>query len=432
MAGIRPNGNMQKIEGKLSAVCIDRASPSSKERRKQVSQRGAVLPKKRFGRKPHRKTVLTLFGTRPEVIKLAPIIHQLEQRHESIRTINVSSGQHSDLLYPFIDMFGIHVHRDLKLMTIDQDPETLCAAICRAVEAIVDDEAPDLLLVQGDTTTALAGALVGRCRGVAVGHVEAGLRSGNFMSPFPEEMNRRLITRLATYHFAATNANREVLLSEGIIEKTIFVTGNPVVDTLKMVLGVRKPFCDKVLLDQIANRKYIVLTTHRRESFGSVLAENLRVLCQFVQNHDDVILLFPMHPNPNVSGPAKEICTGNPRVILTAPLPYRDFIHVLSRSWLIVSDSGGIQEEVPSLGKPLLILRENTERAECIEAGMARLVGGRPETLMAMLEEAYQEGSWAYSVQRVSNPFGNGDSGERIVRCVANLLETPLAQLSAR
>jgi UDP-N-acetylglucosamine 2-epimerase (non-hydrolysing) len=151
-----------------------------------------------------------------------------------------------------------------------------------------------------------------------------------------------------------------------------------------------------------------------------------------VRDHDDVVLVFPLHPNPNVSGPAREICTGNPRIIITEPLQYRDFIHVLSRSWLIVSDSGGVQEEVPSLGKPLLILRENTERTECVEAGMARLVGGSSETLMAMLEEAYQEGSWVDSVHKVPNPFGNGDSAERIVQCVAKLLETPVARSSEK
>jgi UDP-N-acetylglucosamine 2-epimerase (non-hydrolysing) len=387
-----------------------------------------VLRKRLLQQRPQRKSVLTLFGTRPEIIKLAPVIHQLEQKHASIRTINVASGQHTDLIYPFIEMFGIRVDSDLQLMTVDQEPGALCARIFDEVAAVVDRQNPDLILVQGDTTTALAGALVGQARGVPVGHVEAGLRSGNILSPYPEEMNRRLITQLATYHFAATTGNRDTLLLEGIAEQTIFVTGNPVVDALQMVLRAGPPVCDQSLLTKIANRKCIVLTTHRRESFGQVLADNLRVLCQFVRDHDDVVLVFPMHPNPNVSGPAKEICAGNPRVVITAPLKYQEFVHVLSRSWLIVSDSGGIQEEVPSLGKPLLILRENTERTECIEAGMARLVGGRPETLMAMLEEAYQEGSWVESVHKVPNPFGNGDSAERIVRCLGQLLEAPVAQ----
>jgi UDP-N-acetylglucosamine 2-epimerase (non-hydrolysing) len=382
----------------------------------------AVLPERSFGRKGSPKSVLTLFGTRPEVIKLAPVIHQLEKRRDFLRTINVASGQHTDLLYPFIEMFGIRVDEDLRLMTVDQDPGALCARIFAAVDRILERESPDLILVQGDTTTALAGALVGRRRGIPVGHVEAGLRSGNLLSPYPEELNRRFITLLATFHFAATARNRETLLSEGVGDKSIFVTGNPVVDALQMVLdGDEGPSASK-LLKKVGNRKCIVLTTHRRESFGRVLEENLKVLCRFVREHNDVVLVFPVHPNPNVSCPAKAICGGHSRILITEPLDYREFIQVLSKSWLIVSDSGGVQEEVPSLGKPLLILRENTERAECIDAGMARLVGGQPEALMGMLEEAYQEGSWVDSVSTVENPFGQGDSGERIVECVSQLL----------
>lgn len=387
-----------------------------------LPSRLTVLPHRPPRRNLRRRTVLTLFGTRPEVIKLAPVIHQLEQRQEALRTINVASGQHSDLLYPFIKMFGIRVDNDLQLMTVDQTPAALCARILLELEKIVEREAPDLILVQGDTTTALAGALAGSRRNIPVGHVEAGLRSGNIWSPFPEEMNRMLITQLATYHFAATPGNRDLLLFEGVANQRIFLTGNPIVDALQMVLRTQKTSGEQSFLGRISGRKCIVLTMHRRESFGQVLTENLEVLCQFVRDHDDVILVFPVHPNPNVRGPAMKICGHNPRVIITEPLNYREFIEVLSRSWLVVSDSGGIQEEVPSLGKPLLILRENTERGECIEAGIARLVGGRPEMLRAMLEEAYREGSWVDSVHKVLNPFGNGNSGELIARCVEDLL----------
>jgi UDP-N-acetylglucosamine 2-epimerase (non-hydrolysing) len=426
--GFGRNGRVFGIDGQSGLVFVEGANKSSSQHTEQARLPGVVLPIRSFGSTPHRKRVLTLFGTRPEIIKLAPVIHQLEHRHESIRTINVASGQHTDLIYPFIEMFGIRVDTDLRLMAVDQDPDALCARISVEIEKIVADQRPDLILVQGDTTTALAGALVGRRRGVPVGHVEAGLRSGSIRSPYPEEINRRQITQLATYHFAATIRNREALLSEGIDKNVIFVTGNPIVDALKMVLRTKKPFGDQSLLAKIGNRKCIVLTTHRRESFGQVLADNLKALCQFVQDHDDVVVVFPMHPNPNVSRPARKIFAGNPRVFITRPLQYRDFIHVLSNSWLIVSDSGGIQEEVPSLGRPLLILRDNTERAECIEAGMARLVGGRPESLVAMLEEAYRDNSWIDSVRKVPNPFGNGDSAERIVCCIEKLLDIPKAQ----
>ena len=375
------------------------------------------------------KKVLTIFGTRPELIKLAPVMLQLERLHCSIRTINVASGQHADLLTPLIDLFGIRVDENLRTMRFDQTPDSLRRRILLGLGPLVDKECPDLILVQGDTETALAGAMIGYGRGIPVGHVEAGLRSGCLSSPYPEEMNRRLITRLATYHFAATNRNRDLLLSEGIASERIFLTGNPLVDSLLFVL--RQPTSgDRVnsLLRKTSRLKRIALTTHRRESFGNALGENLRVLCRFVREHDDVALIFPVHPNPNVKAAAKEICAGRPRVILTEPLDYRNFVDLLSNTWLIVSDSGGIQEEAPSLGKPLLILRENTERPESIDAGVARLVGSRPGTLCAMLEEAYRKGSWAEHVGKVHNPFGDGRSGPRIAACVAGLVGTTIGQ----
>jgi UDP-N-acetylglucosamine 2-epimerase (non-hydrolysing) len=358
-------------------------------------------------------------------------MRELEQKHTLFRTINVASGQHRELLYSLIALFGIRVDVDLQLMTTDQDSGELCRRIFEKVDRIVGEQAPDLILVQGDTTTALAGAFVGQHRGVPVAHVEAGLRSGNILSPYPEEIHRRLISELATYHFAPTSRNKDMLLREGIDAAKIFLTGNPIVEALQTVLRTTEPSCSLGLLAKIADHRCIVLTTHRRESFGRVLSENLQVLCQFVREHRDVVLVFPMHPNPNVSGPATQILAGNPRIVITPPLPYPEFIHLLSKSWLIVSDSGGIQEEAPSLGKPLLILRENTERAECIDAGVARLVGGRPDTLMAMLQEAHQDGSWADSVRKVTNPFGAGDSASRIVRCLTAMLDGRTADSAA-
>lgn len=378
-----------------------------------------------------RKTVLTLFGTRPEVIKLAPVIHQIE-RFENIRTINVTSGQHSELLYPFIDLFNLRVDTDLRLMQPDQDTWELCDRIIAALNLIVAADAPDLILVQGDTTTALAGALAAHHHNIPLGHVEAGLRSGNLRSPYPEEMNRRLISQLATHHFAATTRNRDALLNEGIPRNSIFVTGNPIVDALQAILSSGPRINGRDELAAItAGHKTIVLTTHRREYFGEVLAENLRVLLRFVEHHEDVALVFPVHPNPNVCEPAREILGSNPRVALIPPMPYREFLHLLAQSWLVISDSGGIQEEVPSLGKPLLILRGNTERPECINAGIARLVHGGPQMLAAMLEDAYRANSWIHRVRSVRNPFGNGDSGLRIAQCVSHLLEAqPLASLA--
>jgi UDP-N-acetylglucosamine 2-epimerase (non-hydrolysing) len=372
--------------------------------------------------KPRRK-ILTLFGTRPEVIKLAPVIQQLEAHGDTLQTINVASSQHTHLLHPFVRLFDVRVDHDLQAMQAGQTPSELCARVLSSLDPILAEEKPDLILIQGDTTTALAGALAGFHRGIAIGHVEAGLRSGNVLSPYPEEMNRRLITRLATYHFAATHLNRDLLLAEGVDQRSIFVTGNPVVDSLQAFLRSANlsPALEK-LLHETEGLRRIVLTTHRRESFGEMMTENLRVLRRFVARRDDVALIFPVHPNPSVVETASRILSQHPRIHLIAPLDYADFIKLLSHAWLIVSDSGGVQEEAPTLGKPLLILRENTERPEALSSGVARLVGGNAERLATLLDEAAAQESWAERVTTVENPFGRGQSGKCIAELVVELV----------
>ncbi len=384
---------------------------------------------RRPARRSPRRKVLTLFGTRPEAIKLAPVIRELEAQHDSLQTINVTSGQHTDLLYPFISLLGIRIDQDLEVMEPNQTPNQVCARVLSAMDRILEREQPDLILVQGDTTTAMAGALAGFHRKVPVGHVEAGLRSGNLHSPYPEEMNRRMITRVATYHFAATTRNRRTLLAEGVEQKNIFVTGNPVVDSLQAILKqASKRDAIETLLRETKGLRRVVLTTHRRESFGEVMLENLLTLRRFVESREDVALIFPVHPNPAVVNAAHAALAQHPRIHLIEPLGYEDFIALLSEAWLIVSDSGGVQEEAPTLGKPLLILRENTERPEVLDSGIARLVGGQPERLAQMLEEAYADESWAGEVLRIKNPFGAGDSGKRIAEVIAELLQVQHAQ----
>jgi UDP-N-acetylglucosamine 2-epimerase (non-hydrolysing) len=367
--------------------------------------------------------VLTLFGTRPEVVKLAPVVRHLESAGGAVQTLNVCSGQHEDLLRPFVRLFRIRVDHDLKVMAPDQSPSAVCSRVLQSLDGLLERERPDLMLVQGDTTTAMAGALAGFHRGVPVGHVEAGLRSGDVSSPYPEEMNRRLITRLATYHFAATPRNRRTLVAEGVDESRVFVTGNPVVDAVSSVVAeaVPGPTVDAALASTEGLRR-IVLTTHRRESFGAAMTGNMRVLRRFVDAHEDAALVFPVHPNPVVVKAASSLLDAHPRIHLMPPLGYEDFLVLLSRAFLAVSDSGGVQEEAPTLGKPLLVLRENTERPEALECGIARLVGGRPERLAALLEEAWRPGSWAERAERTENPFGKGDSGRRIAEIVSGLL----------
>jgi UDP-N-acetylglucosamine 2-epimerase (non-hydrolysing) len=365
------------------------------------------------------RTVMTLFGTRPEIIKLAPVIRQLDLYPKRFRVVNISSGQHTDLLAPFVKLFGVRVDRNIEAMRTNQPLSQLFARVLNELDPILVQERPDMLLVQGDTTTAAAGALAAFHRQIPVGHVEAGLRTEDPLSPFPEETNRRLITRLARYHFAATKQNVRSLLAEGVPRYNIFLTGNPVVDALQQIGAVaqRSPSLENLLRSTVGLKR-IALTTHRRESFGGVLEGNLRVLREFIENRPDTALIFPVHPNPAVREMATGILAGLERIHLVEPLGYADFIGLLGESWLIVSDSGGIQEEAPSLGKPLLVLRESTERPEAIDSGIARLAP-TPVALAALLEDAYSEGS--LSPKRVTNPFGRGDSGQRIVRSIRRI-----------
>ncbi|HEY0050865.1 MAG TPA: UDP-N-acetylglucosamine 2-epimerase (non-hydrolyzing) [Pyrinomonadaceae bacterium] len=361
-----------------------------------------------------RRKVLVLFGTRPEAIKLAPVIHEL--RAKNFRTVVVSSSQHKDLLKPFLKLLAVEIDYDLKVMSRNQTPTEVCSRVLSKLDKILDAEKPDLILVQGDTTTTLAGALAGFNRKIKVGHIEAGLRSGNLYSPFPEEMNRRLTSQITSFHFAATEKNKRNLLAEGVSNEKIFVAGNTVVDSLQFILKNLVP-SEKIsaLIEQTKGLKRILLTTHRRESFGETMSGNLQVMADFVEKRKNVCLIFPVHPNPNVREATEEILADRERIFLLEPLDYMDFVALMKKSWLIVSDSGGVQEEAPSLGKPLLILRENTERPEAVESKIARLVGGNPKVLRKMLEENYAIETWIKSVREIKNPFGDGRSAKKIV-----------------
>ena len=368
-----------------------------------------------------RMKVLVLFGTRPEAIKLAPVIHEL--RKKFFQTIVVSSSQHKQLLKPFLAQLDIDVDFDLGVMKRDQSPTDVCSRVMAKLDKVLDLEQPDLILVQGDTTTTLAGALAGFYRRIPVGHVEAGLRSGNLMSPFPEEMNRRVVSQIASFHFAATEKNRRNLLAEDVPSEKVFVTGNPVVDAMKYMLKNLAPSPEiAALIKKTEGKKRLLVTTHRRESFGETMTGNLKVLRDFVDKRKNVCMFFPVHPNPNVKRIAKEILGKRDRIHLLEPLDYSDFLAVMKSAWLIVSDSGGVQEEAPSLGKPLLVLRENTERPEAIRSGVSKLVGNNPGALKQFLEENYSVETWIKSVREVANPFGDGKSAARIVRIIEEKL----------
>jgi len=302
----------------------------------------------------------------------------------------------------------------LRVMTANQTPTEVAARVLSSLDSILEREKPDVILVQGDTTTAFAGAFAAFNRRIKIGHIEAGLRSGDINSPFPEELNRRLISQISTAHFCATAQNKENLLAENVCEKQIFVTGNTVVDALHFILENSSPSAlIKNLIEKTNDFKRILLTTHRRESFGAAMADNLKVLRQFVEKNKDVCLIFPVHPNPNVRRATEAILANQNRIYLLDALDYSDFVALMKAAWLIVSDSGGVQEEAPSLGRALFILRANTERPEAIESGIAKLVG--ENSLAEMLVENYNDETWIESVRQIENPFGDGKAAKRIV-----------------
>jgi len=378
-------------------------------------------------RQQRRQKIVIVFGTRPEAIKLAPVYHALREHACAFDAVTICTGQHRELLLPFLQMLGLRTDFELQALSPGQSSNQLLAKVLARLDEVLAVIQADVVVVQGDTTSALAGALAGFQRQIPVAHVEAGLRTRDALSPFPEEMNRRLITRLARWHYAATEFNRQALLAEGVEDSRIFVTGNPVLDSLQNIRarGKRSRRLEQ-LAEAVHGKKLLVLTTHRRENLGEVMASHLRALRDFVAAHTDVALAFPVHPNPAVGAVARAILADTPNIHLIDPLDYSDFIGLLELAWIIVSDSGGIQEEAPSLGKPLLVLRENTERPEAVEIGVAKLVGTSAIRLRELLEQNYRDTSWIEQCRHVANPFGQGNSGKLIVKALAASLGVSL------
>ncbi len=366
-----------------------------------------------------RRKILTVFGTRPEAIKVAPLIRELERRMCAFQTVNVSSGQHRHLLQPLIVMFRLRVDYDLDVHQHDQQHDDVSRMVIRRILPILKYESPDLVLVQGDTSTAVGAAAAACLIRIPVGHVEAGLRSGDETKPFPEEIHRKRITAMATYHFAPTWNNRWNLLSEGIPDSRIFVTGNTIVDSLEKVLA-KDNACSGVdsILAETAGLKRIVLTMHRRENIPQFEPAFL-ALRRFVDANQDFCIVFPMHPNPAVRR-AAEVLRGAARIWLLEPLGYSEFIHLLRQAWIVITDSGGIQEEAPTLGKTVLLFRAKTERPEAVATGLVKVGGDSPGTLLQAVEKLKVSGLSRNSSPLTANPFGNGGSAKAIV----NILES--------
>lgn len=376
------------------------------------------------------KRVVVFMGTRPEGIKLAPVIRALE-REQDLEPVVVSTGQHREMLAQVVDVFGLKVHYDLKVMRNDQTLASLTARLLSRADRLLDKIKPDLALVQGDTTTVLAMSLACFYRRIPVGHVEAGLRTWNMAAPFPEEANRRLTSPLAALHFAPTEWSRQNLLREGVSDSSIFVTGNPVIDALFMEIASQShsPTREQVVaaLDALVGRgwgdtPYVLITGHRRENFNGGFVRICDALKCLAGRFPDHRFIYPVHLNPNVRGPVYERLSGLPNISLIPPQGYREFVALMKHCRLILTDSGGVQEEAPSLGKPVLVMRETTERPEGVEAGSVLLVGSDVERIVDHASCLLTSQEARRRMLEVRNPYGDGQAAPRIVRAIRDYL----------
>ncbi len=365
--------------------------------------------------------ILVIFGTRPEAIKLCPVI--LEARNRDNIDIRVCvTAQHRDMLDQVLEIFDVVPDVDLNVMTQGQTLFGSTSRILAALEGVLDAERPHMILVQGDTTTTLCGALAAFYANIPVGHVEAGLRTGDPREPFPEEMNRVLTTRLATLHFAPTQSAAENLYREGVAPDSVVITGNTGIDAVQHVRdALRSNALSSGWTNLDSTRKLIVVTAHRRESFGSGFKHICSALALLAES-DDVQIVFPVHPNPNVRSYAIERLSGRSNIHLTAPLDYLQFVDLRCRAHILITDSGGIQEEGPSLGKPILVLRNKTERPEAVEAGTVRLVGTDEHLIVAEANILLDDIGAYQLMARAHNPYGDGRASGRILDSVHRFL----------
>lgn len=374
------------------------------------------------------KRVLSIFGTRPEAIKMAPVLRALASRPEFDSKICVTA-QHRSMLDQALELFGIHPHHDLNVMSPGQDLFELTSRALLGLREVIREESPDVVLVQGDTTTCFAGALASFYEGVAVAHVEAGLRTGNLRAPFPEEANRAMVGRIAELHFAPTDRSRRNLLAENVPQARILVTGNTVIDALLWVRERVSTYPDSAWKSLFGERLFacirdtsrrcVLITGHRRESFGQGFRDLCHAIRELAVRHSDWDLIYPVHMNPNVRKPVNDVLAGLPNVHLIEPLDYAPFVWLMNESDLILTDSGGVQEEAPSLGKPVLVTREVTERPEAVEAGTVRLVGVDKDRIIDATEELLQNADLYARMSHAHNPYGDGRAAERIVEALA-------------
>lgn len=360
--------------------------------------------------------VLTVFGTRPEAIKLAPVVKELARHSDRILSRVCVTAQHRQMLDQVLELFRIVPDYDLNLMRDAQSPSQVAAAVLTQLEPILARERPDWVLIQGDTTTVMAAALAGFYAKSQIGHVEAGLRTYDKNLPFPEEVHRRVAGIVADLHFAPTIRARDNLLQEGIPASRIDLSGNPVVDALYSVAAMPYDVASGPLASIPFDRRLVLVTAHRRENFGEPLAEVCAALRAVAERHrGEVHIVYPVHPNPEVALPVERLLGTTPGITLLPPLDYLSLVHLLKRCYLVLTDSGGLQEEAPSLGRPVLVLRETTERPEVVEAGVALLVGTNRRRIVETTNRLLSDSVGYQRMAQIRNPFGDGKAAQRIV-----------------
>ena len=370
------------------------------------------------------KKILLVFGTRPEAIKMAPLVKAFQKDTEHFETRVCVTAQHRQMLDQVLEVFGITPEYDLNIMAPNQDLYDITAKVLMGLREVLKDFRPDTVLVHGDTTTSMAASLAAFYMQIPVGHVEAGLRTYNMLSPWPEEMNRQVTDRICTYYFAPTEQSKKNLLQENIDEKKIFITGNTVIDALLMAVDIisSTPGMEEKIAKElqekgynVGSREYILVTGHRRENFGEGFLHICKAIKELAALNPDMDIVYPVHLNPNVQKPVYELLSGVDNVYLISPLDYLPFIYAMQHSTLLLTDSGGVQEEAPSLGKPVLVMRDTTERPEAVEAGTVKLVGTDAEAIVSNVTALLQDKEMYKRMSETHNPYGDGQACERIM-----------------
>ena len=379
--------------------------------------------------------ILTVFGTRPEAIKLAPVVKALENLPDQFRSLVCVTAQHREMLDQVLRLFDIRPDHDLNIMKPKQDLFGITSEVLLKLRDLLREIKPDLILVQGDTTTTFAASLAAFYQKIRIGHVEAGLRTNDKYRPFPEEINRHLTSVMADYHFAPTEKAKLNLLKEGISEDSIYVTGNTVIDALFWILRNQStPENRKRMEDYFSgklgismdDRRLILVTAHRRESFGKGFENICQAIREIALRNPDIRIIYPVHLNPNVQEPVHRIIGEMDQIDLIEPLDYEPFVYLMNKSFIILTDSGGIQEEAPSLGKPVLVMREVTERPEAVEAGTAKLVGTQMEDIICETQKLLDHPEEYNRMANIKNPYGDGKAAERIVQILFRIDSTNL------